>query len=445
MLHPTTSPHASRYHIDLTQNALIAILYDSTIPNLKTLLSDINITSPPSTRTFTSTLDKICAHDQLTELLKSMRPTTYTHSIINHTLQRNEIIDAYAYGHNLVHNNYLPALPFNLTTAIENGYYIKKIHTHILPCEYASCAPTNEILSHNTVEELHINSRWLQIDNPLPASLHTLILDTDACNIGDDKLQKCTSLTCLNIRTRCNITTCAPFAKSLRKLFCNIIGDDILKSCTMIEELHASYNDKITTCEPFAKSLKILYATHTCGIGDDGLKLCTSIEVLDASNNGRIRTCAPFAGTLRVLSIEKSKVCECSRKCRCNTKHYGMCDDGIRECVNIRELYASYNQDITTCAPFWKSLVMLSAGYGCGITWDKLLRCTLLRDVYAKYNKGMRWKCDGKCDGKCCGKCCGKCDGKCDGKNNVRCLRGIYIHMNKHVELSSEFPYRCGV
>jgi len=398
-LHDTRLSCTSRNHIDLTQNALIALLYnDASSITFESFLNDVDIATHSSK--LTTTLDKICASKQLDNMIKSTQPNTNTQTqfIINHTLQENnrygtDIIDAYAHGYRLVHDNDMITESDNVQFASENGYYIKKVSTCIL---IARCSHDHrrmhEILPCNTIKKLYIR-----------------------CSINPTLLEKCTSVTHLDICTQSSDLVpedCAPFAKSLRKLhaLCGI-HDDGLKRCTMIEELCANFNDKITTCAPFAKSLKILYASHTCGINDAGLKLCTSIELLNANNNMNITTCAPFAKTLRILAIRKYKKCKCAKKCKCSTKHYGMCDDGIQQCTNIRKLYACSNQDITTCKPFGKSLVMLTACYECGISCDELCRYSSLQDVYGYGNEKIVRMC-----------------------NKMR-TRGVNIHTNVYIPM----------
>ena len=391
------------------QNALIALLYDdpSSI-DLETLLTDVDIT--PSKILPISTLDKICASGTINNLLNSAQPinthtqpiNTHTQPIINHTLPYRKIINAYAHGYNLINDNHLREsdhLRINdLQNAFKNGFCVKKIDTELFVTDdyphHSADSTMKEIFSRNTINDLCFTLSSVE------------------------QLEKCTSLTSLDLNTECNIT-CTSFAKTLRKLrtfdYHNIC-DNNLKQYTMIEELHASDNVGITTCEPFAKSLKILFAEDRCGIDDNGLKSCTSIILLSARNNKNITTCDPFAKTLRMLSIGKDKDCECKK--RCITKHYGMCDDGIRRCINIQELYAHHNRDITTCKPFAKSLVVLSIGGDCGIPCDELYKCPLLRDVYAWGNDKIGDMC-----------------------NNM-CTRGVNIHPTTYMPLMTYFPCR---
>jgi len=136
------------------------------------------------------------------------------------------------------------------------------------------------------------------------------------CSIGSNCLLLCTNLKILNAHNNPNIITCAPFAHSLVALFagqsncyvernglaqCCGIGNDGLRLCTRLKILHCANNIKITTCSPFAKTLRILDASRMCGIGDDGLKLCTRLTYLNASDNNDITTCASFANSLKFI------------------------------------------------------------------------------------------------------------------------------------------------
>jgi len=193
--------------------------------------------------------------------------------------------------------------------------------------------------------------------------------------INDDHIQYCTFLTTLTIHdTDCKITTCAPFAKSLKVLSAinySHFGDEILRSCTSIVELYAKDNHRITTCAPFANSLEILDASSYCGIGDDGLTSCRFIKNLIASNNIKITTCNPFANSLKILKA--------SGNC-------GIADISIVSCHNIKELYVYANRKITTCAPFAKSLKLLSAPYNHGICDNSISSCYSLECLIATNN-----------------------------------------------------------
>ena len=99
---------------------------------------------------------------------------------------------------------------------------------------------------------------------------------------------KVTSLSVSGCR---NITSLQPLASQIWSLKANGsncgIGDAGLAAATRIVELDAGYNAKITTCAPFACSLRILRAWGDC-IGDAGLAAATGIVELNAYDNAKI-------------------------------------------------------------------------------------------------------------------------------------------------------------
>ena len=386
---PTSTLHCD---INLSQNALLKLLYDTDdpIPDFETILDDIDMIS--SLQPFdihkdrnidfdipVDILDKLCEHKRLTNILTSTSVPAHQYLIINHNLQYKEIVDAYAYGYKLVHNNDAIIPLNNLVTAMKNGYCAKKI---IIPKNISiSDQHIAKYVSHNFVKEISIAYKNLKKCGQFTLSLHTLSLHD--CEIDDNTLAKCTSLTSLDLSSLCEITTCAPFAKSLRRLrIIEIVhfNYDSIMRCMAIGELHASENRFIKTCQPFARSLRILFANDDCGIGDRGLESCTLIEILSADDNLKITSCDPFAKTLRILSA-------CKPNLYSLPPSNGISDKGLTLCANLQALYAINNRGITTCAPFAKSIIAVSvAGYS-GITSDELRRCTSLRHVYAANNK----------------------------------------------------------
>ena len=122
--------------------------------------------------------------------------------------------------------------------------------------------------------------------------------------LDDNSLRFCESLEILQASNNCNITTCAPFSKTLRKLdatgACGI-NDVGISSCTRLKTLSVSGNRKISTCAPFAKTLKILHATYPCGITNASLLLCNRLKTLSVRDNRGITSCVPFAKSLRNL------------------------------------------------------------------------------------------------------------------------------------------------
>jgi len=204
--------------------------------------------------------------------------------------------------------------------------------------------------------------------------------------ICDAALSSCTSIIELYADDNKYITTCTPFAHTLRKVhaigLCGI-RDEGLSKCTLIKELYADFNRYITTCAPFAKTLHTLSANMDSsfrgGITDDGLCSCNAIEMLRADNNRKITTCAPFAQTLRNLSIKS---------------HCGMTNDGLRYCTRIEQLYADDNPKITTCEPFAKTLHTLYARASrnnaiCGISDKSIESCKSLKVLHARGNPNI--------------------------------------------------------
>ena len=278
------------------------------------------------------TIDKIFTHDNISAI-------PYASLIINHSLSDDALIKLYAKPHTYTYNLLYGCIHYN---TFKRRYSLK--HGH-------------RIFRNATRNGLRVANIYAGDEF-----------------IDDDHIQYCTSLTTLTIHdTDRKITTCAPFAKSLKVLYIygNIFNDEILQSCTSIVELYAGNNRGVTTCAPFANSLKVLDASHNCGIGDDGLASCHFIKNLIAYNNIKITTCEPFANSLEILKA--------SGNC-------GIADIGIVSCHNIKRLHAYDNPKITTCVPFAKSLKMLSASYDCGINDNSIASCYSLECLMANNN-----------------------------------------------------------
>ena len=219
---------------------------------------------------------------------------------------------------------------------------------------------------------------------PFARTLRELIASDD-CGITNDGLRLCANITKINIDNNTHISSCKSFAKSLRKISMRLhwkllreidnvdVNDDTLRFCNNIVNLNAENCSLITSCTSFARTLRKLVACGSCGISDNGLYLCDAIEELDASGNEKITSCAPFANTLRILYATDSS---------------GICDDGLKQCRLIQELDATDNANITTCAPFAKSLVELWAnGKKCGISDKGLHMCTSIEVLKIVYNR----------------------------------------------------------
>jgi len=216
-----------------------------------------------------------------------------------------------------------------------------------IPHAIRSVKITNNLLDNITCK-LFVNIRELYISNChvstkyiVPNAVKRLSIDNT--NINDNMIRACTKIKYLSIQKNNGITTCAPFANSLVKLYVDNnygINDGALRLCTKLVVLSAANNPKITTCDPFANSLKILDASESCGICDGGLKLCFKLKRLDASFNPKITTCKPFARTLMYLRANSSTRNQC-----------GIADDGIKLCTKLIELHKCGNNCITLKLP----------------------------------------------------------------------------------------------
>jgi len=279
--------------------------------------------------------DKLAMHNTIDKILMLNTPSKpCAPLIINHSLSNDALIELYA------------------KTSTYNLLY------GCLHCNACDIVRRDNVFHNTTLNRLRITS----------INVHDNI-------INDDDIKYYTSIVTLKIYDkykRCKITTCAPFAKSLKVLHAySELCDKGLKLCTSITELNANNTYGITTCGPFANSLKILHASGLCGIDDRGLVLCHSITTLDASCNVKITTCEPFAKTLTILNA----VGNC-----------GIADIGVALCHNIEKLDVSCNSKITTCTPFAKSLTSLDAAHSCGINDNSIATCVFLKYLKANYN-----------------------------------------------------------
>ena len=283
--------------------------------------------------------DKLVRHDIIDEILTRhviLQPPTSL--IIHHSLSNDAIIKLYA------------------KTNAYNLLYCRIRYTCTLFYDRCDVASMYDMFRDATRNGLRVAS-----------------IDVYNKFIDDNHIKYCTSLVELNIICG-KITTCAPFAKSLKVLrvaFNNYIGNNSLVTCHSIKELYACCNREITTCAPFANSLEVLYATSDCGIGDDGLVSCRSIKTLYADNNRIITTCAPFANSLEILRA---------------TNDSGIGDDGLASCYSIKTLFAHSNIKITTCNPFAKTLTILDASLKCGIADVGIASCHTIKQLNAAGN-----------------------------------------------------------
>jgi len=204
---------------------------------------------------------------------------------------------------------------------------IKKISLSFLNTNYVQ-----DLDQFTQLRELATNGRMLQLGLQLPSTLNILNLDDTYAN--NHNIKMCTRLKKLITYTS-NITSCDHFAAHLVILNAHGIGDYGLRMCRRLKILYAYSNPKITTCNPFAKTLRKLDASDCCGINDIGLQMCCRLKILNASHNIRITTCAPFARSLKIL-YARGNCC-------------GIDNDGIALCANIRILDRYNNDKISQC------------------------------------------------------------------------------------------------
>jgi len=186
----------------------------------------------------------------------------------------------------------------------------------------------------------------LSCDTQLPSTLN-MIYAKNLC-LTNKEIATCVRLKKLIACGNPNITTCEPFAQHLvvldvRNVYSSRFGfalgsgicDKGLHMCNRLKILYASNNTRITSCEPFAKTLRKLDASNDCGINDIGLQMCHRLKILNASDNSQITTCKPFARSLKELHA-RGDCC-------------GIDNDGIALCANIRILYSYNNNKISQC------------------------------------------------------------------------------------------------
>jgi len=301
---------------------------------------------------------------------------------------RCDMVMLYVCGYKIVHNNLLCPTsvmsPLMIDYAMGHSMRINKLYL----CNYRTTAYVSPNIDFHTDQDISICKSFAKTLRVLTASTPESHMRsrtyTDMYKvIGDDDIQLCVRIENLNADNNNKITTCKPFATSLRVLSargsCGI-NNDGLQPCTNIVDLTTDSNGHITTCEPFANSLRILSAREyifndtICGISDDALKSCTSIEILKADGNTKITTCKPFAESLRILSIKDS---------------CGISNDGLSLCENITNLDAMRNYIVTTCEPFAKSLRILNASESCTISDNGLQSCTNIENINISSNKNI--------------------------------------------------------
>jgi len=290
--------------------------------------------------------------------------------IINHCVTAcDDIVSAYADGYRIVYNNIvhepLSSTGATITRALKNNIYVKKMcNNEMNDRTICLCQSLDELLADNTriipkfTAVTVVENRTLSAKRRIYKKTYN---DEDIRQLSDVRI---TISANLRLAPSCRkLTTIGP-----------CISDNEIYPCIMLEKLDAQNNYAITTCEPFATSLKKLNASGNCGITDDGLRLCNNITDLNADRNGKITTCAPFAQTLITLSIQATS---------------GICDKGLIACTHIERLNIIRNSRITTCAPFAKTLIKLSAYDANNLTYDGICDCTAIRELLLGSNSGI--------------------------------------------------------
>jgi len=334
-------------------------------------------------------LDKLMMAGSITTIINAHGDTVMRLPpmlIINHKLDNDDTIVAYANKYKVVHNGQVLATD-ELPKAVANGMVVASIGGNL--------ATDRNIARCTLLRELNIVEKNDDITTLKPFAKNLKKLKMHYSNFTDDDLAACISLEELHIecariyeedkfgyvsRRDGVLTTCAPFAKTLRKLSIaefERIGDFGLQMCCSLTELDANDNKSITTCAPFAHSLRKLFARCECGINDNGLRLCKFIEKLDARSNPKITTCKPFAKSIYALSIGNEL--RVSKKCKINNKELCLC-------ASLTYLDAGNDIKITTCGPFAKSLRILKAYDTCGITDNELQKCKYIEELYIDDN-----------------------------------------------------------
>ena len=220
-----------------------------------------------------------------------------------------------------------------------------------------------QLFDNSNLEHLYMSRCNIRIVlDRVGHSLKTLCAN-DCDKMDDECIAACTQLIELGANRVDGITTCAPFAKTLKILSAvsamhtrvptqrnhqfgsrtytvtyikHGITDDGLKLCTNITRLRADNNISITTCAPFAMSLTILYAENDCGISDNGLTLCKNIKYLSIINNNKITTLNPFANSLQVIHTDNITMLN-TNMILC--KNLIRCKNALLSPIDIKYLY----------------------------------------------------------------------------------------------------------
>ena len=197
-----------------------------------------------------------------------------------------------------------------LISAINNGMSVTKL-------EYHECGSTITNISsriHNksfsdSIRELNIYGRCTNNYTDIQFCKNVTLL-----NIGNDA---CIHKKILFPATLRVLNTSRSYSYTLERDYYTAKEYDqiCMQTCVSLEELNADNNPNITSCEPFAQSLRKLSAQGLCGISDNGLSTCNRITDLNIWDNRRITIRGPYITSLvrlktnniNNISIIKSK------------------------------------------------------------------------------------------------------------------------------------------
>ncbi len=108
----------------------------------------------------------------------------------------------------------------------------------------------------------------------------------------------------------------------------------------------------------------ITIIADSCYITDKGLEGCIYLKELNANDNKKITTCKPFCKTL----IKLSACCDC-----------GIDDEGLEGCIKLQMLDSRYNNKITTCKPVCNTLINIVSLRECEINDEGIKECINLQ------------------------------------------------------------------
>jgi len=335
--------------------------------------------------------DELAAYDivygiiRLGKLLNSISED----QIINYTKSNRanyfDMIHAHCIGYkiimpdNLVRNTFYNGNLINdIITAYNNGLYSQHIMLHGI--ELCNCDITKNNIYSKIMKDEIIEATIIPNYTANNLQIGQFVLNVMGLFPDIKKMHvHCVRENSHDKSTICVCDNTLRLVQNIESLTTNCIDQQILNMFVNLTHLDASHNNCITTCEPFAKTLRVLDASFST-LDDRGLKLCTNIKHLTARNNKNITTCRPFPN-LRFLDASESCI-----------------DDyGLIMCTRIRKLIIceSYSgRKITTCAPFASTLKILCVGNSSTITTTGLSACTKLKVIHCNdaYQRAMIFK-----------------------------------------------------